>query len=118
MRSVINFVMALLLVAAWSPVVFAQQGTGGGPGPGMQNAPGGAPNTATFSERKARVLKMIEERKARLEEAKTCFNAAQNDEDLVKCRPQRPMRQGRGVQGGRTGEPGQRPPMGGMGEMP
>jgi hypothetical protein len=86
----------------------------------MQEDRGKQSTPETFSERKARVQKLLEERKTRLEQEKTCVDAAKNDDDLVKCRPQRPpmMQGGQGMQGGGMRGPGQqRPPMGGPGGM-
>jgi hypothetical protein len=40
---------------------------------------------------KANVLKMIEERRAKLDQAKACVQAANNAAELRKCRPERPM---------------------------
>ena len=115
MRSMVGIVVAVLLIAAGSQVVLAQQGPGGGPGPMMQGGQG-KQGTESFSDRKARVLKHIEERKAKLAEEKACVDKAQNDEDLMNCRPQHPQEGGmehRGQMGGQ----GQRSPMGGPGGM-
>jgi len=60
-----------------------------------------------FPETKARVLKMIDERRTRLDQEKACVQAATNGAELKKCRPERQMGPGGGMQGG----PGQqRPP--------
>ena len=114
----IGSVVIMLFLAAGPRPVLAQQGPGGGQGPMMQGGQRQQADPATFSERKARVQKLLEERKTRLEQEKTCVDAAKNDDDLAKCRPQRPMMQGsQGMQGGRGGMGGpgmQRPPMGDM----
>ncbi len=60
-----------------------------------------------FSDLKSRALKMIEERKTRLEQEKACVEAATNIEEFRKCRPERPMGPGGGFRGGM--QEGQRP---------
>lgn len=65
-----------------------------------------------FSDMKARMLKLIEERRTRLEQEKTCVEASTNNEELRKCRPERPvgMGPGGGFRGGmREGTDRQRP---------
>ena len=106
MKTLFSFVVAALFLAAVSQHAFAQQAPGSGPGPAVQ---GGKP-AETFSERKARILTMLEDRKMRIDKEKACVDAAQNSEDLIKCRPDRPMGMGPGsMQQGRHGQ--QRPPM-------
>jgi hypothetical protein len=86
----------------------------------MQEKGGKDMSKESFTDRKARVQKMIEERKTRLEQEKACVDTAKNDDDLMKCRPQRPpMHEGGGMQhGGPMGGQGQQhPPMGGPGGM-
>jgi hypothetical protein len=78
-------------------------------------AEGGQPPAAsgqTFEQRQARILKMIDERIAGLQEGKTCVQAAKNDEDLKACRERHmsEMRDKRGQQRGMMGGP-----QGGMG---
>jgi hypothetical protein len=109
--------MVVSFLAAGAQVVLAQQGAASGPGPAMQGGQGKDANPETFSERKARSQKLLEEGKARLEQEKTCVDAATNDEELVKCRPpRRAMREGGGMQQrGPMGGQGQQPPMGGPG---
>lgn len=82
MRAAVYAVFAALFLTAATPAAFAQEYPGGGPGP---MAP------EQFSEMKARVLKMIEERKTRLDQEKACVEAATNADELRKCRPERPM---------------------------
>ncbi len=89
-----RIIIAALFTLVLSQVAFAQQGPGGGP-----LAPSGTGKSATpedFKDKKARILKMIEERRAHLDKAKACVDAAKNDEDLAKCRPERPMGMGPG----------------------
>jgi len=106
MKTLFSFVVAALFLTAISQHAFAQQTPGNGPGPAVQ---GGKP-AETFSERKARILTMIEDRKTRLDKEKACVEAAQNSDDLIKCRPERPT--GMGPGGMSPGHPGrQRPPM-------
>lgn len=116
MRTLLSFVFAVLFVAALSQVAFAQGapegGPGIGPGPGMQQGAGKEITPEQFNQMKSNVLKMIEERRVRLDQAKACVQAAKNAEELRKCRPERPM-MGPGGRGGKfQGGPGQgRPPM-------
>ncbi len=65
-----------------------------------------------FPELKARILQRIEERLKRTQEEKACVEAAQSNEDLQKCRPERPNlpRQGGGPGGQMPGPKGQMPP--------
>lgn len=107
-RAVASMVVVALFLAALSQAVYAQQGPGRGPGPAMMREGTGKEITPEqFPEVKARVLKLIDERRTRLDKEKTCVEAATNDAELKKCRPERPMGPGGGMQGG----PGQqRPP--------
>jgi len=109
MRSTAIIVLAVLFLAAGGAAVLGQQAPGGGTGPA---GPGGAGKEFApekFPEFKARVLKMLDERKARLEQEKACVEKAANHEELRKCRPEPPA--GRGGHGGQSmGAPGQRQP--------
>jgi hypothetical protein len=106
-RVIAGMVVVVLFLAASSQAIFAQQVPGGGPGPAMHEGMGKEITPEQFSETKARVLKMIDERRTRLDKEKACVEAATNGADLKKCRPERPMGQGGGMHGG----PGQqRPP--------
>ncbi len=110
---VARLVLAVLFALALLPTAFAQQG------PGPQPQTGG--KTATpedFNAKKTRILKMIEERRAHLDQAKTCVEAAKTDADLQKCRPEHPMGMGPGMRHGGPGMGpgpgmggGQRPPI-------
>ena len=95
MRTALSFVFAVLLVAALSQLAFAQgapeEGPGMGPGSGMQQGAGKEISPEQFNQMKANVLKMIEERRAKLDQAKACVQAANNAAELRKCRPERPM---------------------------
>jgi hypothetical protein len=98
MRVILRFAIVVLFLAGISQVALAQQGPGG------PAAPGGTGKTVTpeqFQERKARILKMIDERRAKLDQAKTCIEAATNNDELRKCRPE-----GMGPNGKRHGGPG------------
>ncbi len=104
-----RFIFAVLFALALSQVAFAQQGPGGGPL--AQAGTGKSATPEAFKDKQARILKMIEERRAHLDKAKACVEAAKNDEDLLKCRPERPMGPGgmrRGGQGMMQGEGGPR----------
>lgn len=88
------------------------------------NAPGTAPG-ANFEQRKARVLKNLDERISRLEQAKACIQAATGFEALRACRekfapPQGPGggQRGPGRRGGMTGPGGMGGPGGGPGGPP
>jgi primosomal protein N'' len=105
-RIVASMVVVVLFLAALSQVVLAQQGPAGGPGPAMHEMMGKEITPEQFPEVKARVLKMIDERKTRLDKEKACVEAATNGAELKKCRPERPMGEGGGMQGG----PGQQRP--------
>jgi hypothetical protein len=93
MRTILRFAIVVLFFAGISPVAQAQQG------PGVQAAPdetGTAVTPAQFEARKARIIKMIEERRAKLDQAKTCIEAATSNDELRKCRPERPEGMGPG----------------------
>jgi Flp pilus assembly protein TadD len=74
----------------------------------QQNSPG-----QNFEQRKAELLKMIDERIAGIQEAKTCVQAAKNHEDLKVCRDKHraEMRNMRGEMGRRGGPGGPGGPM-------
>jgi hypothetical protein len=106
MKTLFSFIVAALFLTAIPQHAFAQQAPGSGPGPAVQ---GGKP-AETFTERKAHILTMLEDRKTRIEKEKACVEAAKDNDDLKKCRPERPMGMGQGgMQQGRSGQ--QRPPM-------
>ena len=106
MRNITIIVLAILFLAAGGAAVLAQQAPAGGAGPGgagKEFAP------EKFQEFKARVLKMLDERKARLEQEKACVEKAANHDELRKCRPEPPT--GRGGHGGQfMGGTGQQQP--------
>jgi hypothetical protein len=99
MRAVAFVVMvALVLAAAGASLVLAQQGQMGGPMGGQGAAPGMGRGMQQqevtpeqFPELKARVLKMLDDRKARLEQERACVEKATNDAEMKKCRPEPPM---------------------------
>lgn len=110
-KAIAGMVIVVLFLAALSQAVLAQQGPGDGTGPAMMREGAGRETTPEqFSETKARVLKMIEERRTRMDQEKACVEASKNDAELRKCRPERPMGPGGGMQGGpglqRTPRPG------------
>lgn len=105
MRQKLLPLVVVIFLSAFSQVGFAQQG----PGPG----PGKAFASENFEETKARVLRMIEERRKRLDQEKACVEAAKNREELTKCRPE--PRMGRGGMN-QEGPREQRPPMSPPGE--
>jgi hypothetical protein len=53
---------------------------------GGQSTNGSKP---TFEQRQSNILKMIDQRIARLQDAKTCVQSAKNDGDLKACREKR-----------------------------
>ena len=69
MKTLFSFIIAALFLAVISQHAFAQQAPMSGPTPTFQ---GGKP-AETFSERKARILTMMEERKTRLERRKPAW---------------------------------------------
>jgi hypothetical protein len=88
--------MVALVMSAGAVTVLAQQGQGGGqmggPGPGMRGGMQQQEVTPEqFPEVKARVLKMLDDRKTRLEQERACVEKASNDAELRKCRPEPPM---------------------------
>ena len=115
---VARLVVAVLFTLVLSQVALAQQG----PGP-MAQGTGKSATPEEFKDKKDRILKMIEERWAHLDKAKACVEAAKTDDDLLKCRPERPMGMGPGgmrhggygnMQGGGPGMQGG----GSRGQMP
>jgi len=113
MKVTLSSVLVALLLMAFSHPAAAQMYPGGGPGPAMQEGGGKEITPEQFKEMKTRILSMLEERKKRLDQEKTCVEAATSAEELKKCRPERPM----GGPGGQFqgGPNSQRPPRGGMG---
>ncbi len=107
MKRTVRFILVVVLAAALSQIAFAQQGPGPGGGQGW------AAKSATpeqFKEKKDRILKFIEDRRAKLDQAKACVEAATTDEELAKCRPERPAGMGPGMgpgmrRGGRMQQP-------------
>ncbi len=98
---VVRLTVALLFMLVLSQAALAQQG----PGPLAQGT-GKSATPEEFKDKKDHILKMLEERRAHLDKAKACVEAAKTDEDLLKCRPERPMgmgpghmRRGGGMQG-------------------
>ena len=106
MRVIAFMVMVALVMSAGASLVLAQQGPMGGPGPGMRGGMQQEVTPEQFPEVKARALKMLDERKAKLEEHRACIEKAQTHEEMKKCRPERPM--GGGPMHGGPGP--QRPP--------
>jgi hypothetical protein len=90
MKRIVVVIAALLLFAGQS---IAANGSEAGQASG-----------ATFEQRKAAVLDRIDQRMARLQEARACVSAATTPEALRTCmpRPAGPMGQGQGRQ--RTGQ--------------
>ncbi len=114
MRTILCAVFAVLLLTSVSGAAFAQQFPGSGPGPAVQGVNGKEITPEQFTEMKTRVLTMIEERRARLDQEKACVEAATDVAALRKCRPERPMAPDGRFQGG----PGQqRQPRPGMEEQ-
>lgn len=114
-KAVASMVVVVLFLAALSQAVLAQQGPAGGPGgPAMHEMMGKEITPEQFPEVKAKVLKMIDERRTRLDKEKACVEAATNGAELKKCRPERPMG---GLGGGMQGGPGQQRPSRPAGEQ-
>jgi len=105
---VTRFIIAALFLLAFSQAALAQQG----PGPLAQGT-GKSATPEEFKDKKDRILKMIEERRAHLDTAKACIEAAKTDDELLKCRPERPMGMGPGGmrRGGHVGMQGGGPGM-------
>ena len=91
MRIVAIAVTVVLLLTAGSIVVFAQQGPAGSPGYGKPEGVKKEFTAEQFPEMKARVMKMLDERKTRLEQERACVEKATTHEELKKCRPEPPM---------------------------
>lgn len=109
MKTLALFVGAILFSLTLSQAAPAQQSSGESPGPAVQNETGKTLTPEQFQERKTHVLKMIQERRAKLDQAKACVEAATNIAELRKCRPE-PMGMGPGGMNQRSA--GQRrPPM-------
>ncbi len=106
MRSAALLVVVVLVLTAGSFAAYAQQGPAGGPGPAMREGATKEFAPEQFPVVKARVLKMLDERKIRLEQERACVEKAANHEELKKCRAVPP----RGGQ--RHRGPGQQRPMG------
>jgi hypothetical protein len=104
-----------LIAAAVLSLSFAGQAVAaeGGQPPNAQGA--------TFEQRQANILKMLDARIAEIQEGKACVQAAKNDEELKACREKqmKKMEDRRGEMGGQRGQGGmmggQR---GGMGGAP
>ncbi len=100
---VARYALAVLLALALAQIALAQQG------PGPMAPQGKSATPEKFEDRKARILKMLEERRAHIDKTKACVEAAKSDDDLEKCRPERPMGMGPGgmhrggMQGGGPG---------------
>lgn len=80
-----KFALALFFMSLCAQVSFAQMYSAG------TTTQGAGFPTESFSDIKARVLTMIEERRARMDQEKACVEAATNQEELKKCRPMPPM---------------------------
>ena len=93
MRSLLSVVICIaLLLTVSAPLAFGQMMPGGGGGaPMMRDKSAKELTPEQFSEMKARVLKMLEERKTRLDQEKTCVEASKTADELRKCRPEPPM---------------------------
>jgi hypothetical protein len=88
MERVMVFIFTIVLLSAFARVSFSEmRGENMPPSHGM-----GAKNITpeNFNEARAGILQKIEERLKRLNEEKTCVQAASNADELKKCRPQRP----------------------------
>ena len=106
MRTLFSFVVALLFLAALSSNIFAQQ-PATNPGPDDRPMMRREITPENFSEMRTHMLTMIEKRRTMLDKEKVCVEAAKSADELKKCRPERPMGMGGGMQ--------QRGPGAGMG---
>ncbi len=116
MKKIVGLAVGVLFLSAFSQVAHAQQVPGNGPASGVRNETGKTVTPEQFQEKKAHVLKMIEEHRAKLDQAKACIEAASNIEELRKCRPEPPMGMGPGAGMRRGGPREQRPAMSPSGE--
>jgi hypothetical protein len=91
MRVVAFLVIVVLMMSAGAPLVLAQKGPMGGQGNQGQEGAQKEYTPEQFPEAKARVLKLIDERKSRLDQEKACVEKATNHDELRKCRPVPPM---------------------------
>ena len=111
MRTLVSLAFAVLFLTSVSQHAFAQQ-PGSGPGPAGPEGSGKAMTPENFKEIKTRILARIEERRTMLDKEKTCVEAAQNADELRKCRPERPMGMGPGGMQNRGPGQGQPPSSG------
>ncbi len=110
MRTLTLVVLAVLVVLSAVSLPASAQQDIGRPGPMMQSGEKREFTPEQFNDMKARALKMIEERKTRLDQEKSCVETATNMEELRKCRPERPMGPDGGFRGGmQEGQDRQRP---------
>jgi hypothetical protein len=91
MKFLLSLAVAILILTVFSMPAIAQQDTGGGPAPAVQQRPAKELTPEQFTALKARILKMIEVRRAKLDEAKVCVESATTQLELRKCRKQHPM---------------------------
>jgi len=98
MRSTAIIGIVVIFLVVGSLVAIAQQGPMGG-----SEMQGGMQQQVTpeqFPAVKAKVLKMLDERKTKIEQERACVEKAQSHEEMKKCRPEPPM-------GGQHRGPGQ-----------
>jgi hypothetical protein len=91
MRNVALLVVVVLVLIAGSFTAHAQQGPAGGPGPALREGATNEFSPEQFPEVKARVLKMLDERRERLGQERACVEKATNHEDLKKCQRKPPI---------------------------
>ncbi|GAB4483607.1 MAG: hypothetical protein OHK006_05180 [Thermodesulfovibrionales bacterium] len=108
MKKLQMLIGAAALAAAFSYGQPAISGAADAPQPQPPQGSQMAPDK--FPELKARLLERLEERMKRMQAEKACIESAKSQEDLQKCRPERP---GPPRQEGPGGQmmPGQRGPM-------
>jgi hypothetical protein len=114
MRTLFSLAVVVLFLTAFSSNTFAQQQPGSGPGPDDRKMMNREITPENFAEVKARMLTMIEKRKAWLDTEKACVEAAKSADELKKCRPERPMGMGGMHQNGPGRQQGPGPGMGGQ----
>lgn len=92
MKGTIVLIFTVLLLIAFSKVSFSEMSSEKTPPPGPSAVKSITPEN--FNEAKTKILQSIEQRIKRLNDEKACVAAANNVDDLKKCRPARPDKAG------------------------
>jgi len=96
MKRILVIVIAALFVFSMVQSLFAQAPADGTPPMLRGNKPA---QPQSFEETKAGLLKRMDDRIKRMTEERACVEAAKNQDDLKKCRPERPAPPGGQVPG-------------------